>query len=673
MELILGIVVILVVVLIAFLFIKKRQAPLEEKPILPPTTNYKTATPADTHRTPTQVAHSALNKEANADVLAVADSLIDEQRYDEVIAQLKRHLMTHPNHAQAMLKLLQVYGITNNHNAFRQLHQKIHEIADPETIRQADFCLSLLEDNAGQSSQATRTAHSTAATADHHTAFDNNAFDDNAFDSAIDNNAFNDNADTGNFELTDIDDDDDDILDLSFDELATEDSFAIADTQKPSPNLQSDELQLDDALFDLSLDDEMGGDKLDFNRQNDQVISKPKNNALADERLGGLELGQSDDSFDLDSLAFDSPTSSPQANTPADSLDNGLDGLDDSLNFDDFDSLNDSTLDVLGSDLDSNKSLDLDNSLNLDDDLGLDDGLGLDKSGLDNSLDLDDDLSLDDSLNLGDGLGLDDSLTLDNQLLDDGLGLDDNLGLDDSLNLDDSLDFNADSTSTVSLDNEFNFDDNLAFDEPTGLADGIAEQDIINDTADKPNQAQMSDISDDFAFDTADLTESDFGTSDFDDKASFDMDDKASVDEIGFDDEFAFDDSTQADGFEFDLSDDLPSSPAKSEPSPSSDTKSDFAFNLDDTKETSTLGADDLDLNFASTSTQSTDKPAFGDTQTQQPATQDLNSIQITLSLAEQYLNLGEHDSARRLLEEVVNLASDEEQQKAQILLDRLA
>lgn len=50
-----------------------------------------------------------------------------------------------------------------------------------------------------------------------------------------------------------------------------------------------------------------------------------------------------------------------------------------------------------------------------------------------------------------------------------------------------------------------------------------------------------------------------------------------------------------------------------------------------------------------------------------------LDSNQITLDLADQYLQLGEYDSAKRLLEEVVAQGNPEQQQKAEMLLARTA
>ena len=49
----------------------------------------------------------------------------------------------------------------------------------------------------------------------------------------------------------------------------------------------------------------------------------------------------------------------------------------------------------------------------------------------------------------------------------------------------------------------------------------------------------------------------------------------------------------------------------------------------------------------------------------------DLDSNQVTLDLADQYLQLGEYDSAKRLLNEVITHGNDEQQQKARELLTR--
>ena len=50
-----------------------------------------------------------------------------------------------------------------------------------------------------------------------------------------------------------------------------------------------------------------------------------------------------------------------------------------------------------------------------------------------------------------------------------------------------------------------------------------------------------------------------------------------------------------------------------------------------------------------------------------------LDSNQVTLDLADQYLQLGEYDSAKRLLNEVIAQGNSEQKQQAQLLLERTA
>ena len=50
-----------------------------------------------------------------------------------------------------------------------------------------------------------------------------------------------------------------------------------------------------------------------------------------------------------------------------------------------------------------------------------------------------------------------------------------------------------------------------------------------------------------------------------------------------------------------------------------------------------------------------------------------LDSNQVTLDLAGQYVQLGEYDSAKRLLNEVIAQGNSEQQQQAQQLLERTA
>ncbi|OOR92152.1 FimV/HubP family polar landmark protein [Moraxella bovis] len=146
---------VVVISIVAFFVLKKLQAQKTELPASPQA------------HIPTQQTPVAPTPTATGNDLATAEAHIRNQNYNEAIAELKRVLMTNPRHNGAMLKLLQTYGVTKQFAAFNQLHQKIHEIADGETIREADFCKSLLEDEinsgAGQTPAPQPTPAQTAA------------------------------------------------------------------------------------------------------------------------------------------------------------------------------------------------------------------------------------------------------------------------------------------------------------------------------------------------------------------------------------------------------------------------------------------------------------------------------------------------------------------------------
>ena len=50
----------------------------------------------------------------------------------------------------------------------------------------------------------------------------------------------------------------------------------------------------------------------------------------------------------------------------------------------------------------------------------------------------------------------------------------------------------------------------------------------------------------------------------------------------------------------------------------------------------------------------------------------ELDNTQVTLDLAQQYLQMGEYDSAKRLLEEVAQTGNDQQRHFAQGLIARL-
>lgn len=137
---------IIAVAIIALLVLKKlqdKQGKLPRPPSVDKQTNIKVADPRQlpesTHSPSQQIPQAPKNE------LATVETYISHQDYTSAINELKRLLMTNPRHTQAMLKLLQVYGLTGQMTAFNQLYQKICEIADEKTVQEAGFLKSILE------------------------------------------------------------------------------------------------------------------------------------------------------------------------------------------------------------------------------------------------------------------------------------------------------------------------------------------------------------------------------------------------------------------------------------------------------------------------------------------------------------------------------------------------
>lgn len=137
---------IIAVAIIALLVLKKlqdKQGKLPRPPSVDKQTNIKVADP---RQLPESI-HSPSQQipQASKNELATVETYISHQDYTSAINELKRLLMTNPRHTQAMLKLLQVYGLTGQMTAFNQLYQKICEIADEKTVQEAGFLKSILE------------------------------------------------------------------------------------------------------------------------------------------------------------------------------------------------------------------------------------------------------------------------------------------------------------------------------------------------------------------------------------------------------------------------------------------------------------------------------------------------------------------------------------------------
>lgn len=190
------------------------------------------------------------------------DQLIRAQDYATAATEIKRELMLNLSNHDLMIKLLQVYGLNNQTDAFLDLHQKIVNIGDSGMTQQANELLALMD-------IPTQTAPAVSA-------------------------------DTQNNSLT-TDGLAHDALEFS----ATHHEAPIsADPNAPAPSLDD----LDELLLS---DDDFSTLQLDDGTQNatDSVID---NNANDEYDLDGLD-------FALDE--FDAKTTSAENTTTADELD----------------------------------------------------------------------------------------------------------------------------------------------------------------------------------------------------------------------------------------------------------------------------------------------------------------------------------------------------------------
>lgn len=623
MEIIL---VILAVVIIAaifgVLFFKKKQEALDETPITPVVNERASiATPS--------TADGLLSDDV-VNPLDKAEHFISEQRYDNAIQELKRILMSNPQNQDAMLKLLQVYGITNNHKAFEQLHQKIHQIGNDEIIQKADFCRSLLEEDL----ETTSTLNTSAAPKKE------------AQDIQIDTLEF----DVG--------------------------QQPQAQTPQPTP-IQTNDESLHQS-FDESFD-------LNFDEPNDTTSQSSQS----------LEESRFDESFDL---SFDDlePASAVDNSQIATQDETAIDDAFD-FNFDEPETLSQSESASTAQD-DFSASLDDDFDLNLNepsadtiDDVQLDDSLSTDEFDLSF-----DEIQANDTLTLGDDLNLDDSG------LDDGLAADFDLSFDEPASDTSAGNISNDKSDTLSFDDNTSFDD-MSFDE-TAVVDDLAIDtktqedtqvfDDLHGQFDEPQTHTLDNLSQDIVSDTQT----------FDDEFAFEIDspqnDTQTIDQV--------DTQTVTDDFAFELGDSLTgetTADISTDRAIGDDlafdnqdphmTTEEFGFDFDDTQPpkladtNNELQASVQEVTSPQINQQTiSDEPTFDDNTPIAAVTpksspmdnfaDDLSfaiggdTVQVTLDLANRYLNLGEQDSAKRLLEEVLASGNNKQRETAQSLIARL-
>ncbi len=640
--------------------------------------------------------------------LSVAEAHINNQNYHEAISELKRVLMINPRHGGALLKLLQTYGITKQYHAFNQLHQKIHEIADGETIREADFCKSLLEEeltglvaptvpSQSASTPITQTVAETAVASepilDKGLDFEFESSAPSALDSTVI---------TPSHEVND----DSNIFDFNFD--VNSDASATNETT----NSQSQQVDVD------------------FN-----TLHQPEVQTL-------VLQPTTEPTLDFDDLSFDEPSSSPAIHDESAAA---------------FDLLSDEISQELSSEQRVESSSDLDDILDLNDDLSnefdLDfssdselttqktNELRFDTPSISTASEPISDLTTDLSSNAthkSDG-GLDFNLEVDaesiatsesistssapsqsDELESDDLVFDELKFDDDLLNVSPAQSPSESASTPTAELNDVDFDkleiadhklDNFDFtsDDSTLHADSHSSPSLIADT-------DRTDSNDDFDFDDFDtsLDLSDTTTAHTKSEPNTQTTDL----EIGSDTGLTLDsdptlmslESNVVDGLAFNELDlqltDLDTADAKASSLEADDfTLDDFEADIEFksptevTFDTTDITLEDKPLDIKPDIQTSLDEFSFMDTPaTESVFTSDSDPLQempiapiqtatsseigftdglyntdVTLNLAKQYLDLGEYDSAKRLLNEVIQTGDANQQQHARKLISQIA
>ena len=611
---------VVVIGIVAFFVLKKLQAqklqlPTNPQPHLP--TQQDSVTPvAPTPNT--------------ADELATADAHIRNQNYQEAMAELKRVLMANPRHNGALLKLLQTYGITKQFAAFNQLHQKIHEIGDDETIREADFCKSLLEEEMAELTSKTPTSQPT---------------------STQKITTISPNATTATTQPTKPSDDIDSAFELEMPDDAKGVDFEF---ETPQPPKSATKPSADSNDFDLNFD---------VSPQKMQSTTTP---ALEEPALG------------FDDLSFDEPSDMPSTNEST-------------LDFDDQDP--DTNLDTHSDNILNNEPNNNPNSDELDEldeldalDFNFDTPSPASTSSTSpvSSEELDFDFDLTDEPKPTAKAEPTDDLALD------GIDFDINQPstsaqpatpsqADVSDFGDFDLSFDVQPTPQANADDELDFDGfDADFDltdepkptakvEPESVAPSTDFADFDLELDGTPTPEQISDdANDSLEFDGLDLGLDAPSTQSTASKSVAPKQDATMVFDAN---ELAFDTMPTTEISDLDFGDlDFAETPAATTPTATSeDASSDLAEPNRPTPKPEPSTQPTTTASSAPESTQTTrvlSELSFVDS---------LDNTEVTFNLAKQYLDLGEYDSAKRLLDEVIQTGSTTQQQNARELLTQLA
>nr|WP_299039281.1 FimV/HubP family polar landmark protein [uncultured Psychrobacter sp.] len=575
-----------------------------------PTARHIDDAQSSTRRVPTDYDAAHTNATAGAtkfDNLTVAERFIDQQRYDKAIEVLERGLIQKPHDAKLSLKLLNIYALTTQTENFYRTYDAISAHCDAATIAQAKDLKALFDQEHSQTPIAARD--------------DTHANDQQQAVAA--------DYDSLDFDVASVSNEtqshQQDKFSTSQETAASTDSITDLDFVSSAPSASSfnestitDDTSSNDsadAIFDLTLDD------LESESFDEATANTARNLSVNDSGLDSHTLSL-DEQFESDSTAASTPVNDSQESNLISEDFSAAEARSNEVSFDEVSSDN----------------------LNLDEDF---------------SLDFDEPAA--------------DSLSSETVALQPTDSQNDNLQEDFVLDFDD-LASDSPSNSDTGISTDLNTDINIDTigDSELAASDLTTEEETADVSSFELNLSLDDDNSSELQLDalSLDSLEQTDTQKTVNDNSTLAVEENLSSTASSNSTETL---TTELDDFDFDLTD---SQPIKNEPS-TTETDSPLMFD-DETPFEEDFSLDDSIFEDAATTASpvvTEDKADNTDFAAQFAAdfdfVNDLDNQQITLDLAAKYLELGEYDSAKRLLSEVIAQGSSAQQAQAQTLLER--
>jgi len=620
------------------------------------------------------VVEEDLSKVVPEEVIAEADIYIAYGKYDQAEEMLERALRADPTNTDARIKLLEVYAESGELNKFDKAFYAVHETGDAAAIKRGNelrgnfsgaepYVFTGVAAAAGAAAAAAYDSHSAEPVDDDITHPDLSAEFAGLEEGAENSTA----ADTDEFDSFDFDldpefgnEDSTSEIALDSDSVSSDDETQLnlaaefADLQETSPDYteadvtiqrRAEDLDLDLAAFeeDLSLEDPDASGELvtendfDISLDLDDDLATPSTSEFALDLNDNIvtesdtEIVMEDDDLGLE------PSGDLGSFDDLEELEIGASETDEVGEIDDLTITGDELSDTMFTKFDSDLDL---GDANLGDD---DESLDLDPSTLafdeeeteSSSLDLTDSLDLD--------VGMDrsfDAGDLDNSGLD---------AIDGELELAGKHYDNLESTSHSMSDTDMDLE----------LDDLEHEQDEVNQILDTSDSAM-----DDFADDTIDGDEiANFGSMNLDDHDLAALDEEAEdaeiVAEVDLD---ALDEEMDALATDVGLDQISSSNLADNLPSDMDD-----AFNSDDVF-AEVLASTEQDLDDL----EPEDDLLGDDMDDNMDFLADTDESDTKLDLARAYIDMGDGDGARDILNEVLSDGNDQQREEAQSLMDKI-